>query len=140
MRSAAAFLALTLFASACAPAGIGISVREAWARPSSRGMNAAAYFTIENAGPADALLSAQTEVADTAELHRSRVDDQGIASMERQEQVELPANGRVPFEPGGLHLMLINLERDLAAGDSFELQLSFENHDPISVSVHVRSP
>lgn len=140
MRCAATALALAVFASACAPAGAGITVREPWARPSSRGMNAAAYFTIENAGPTDALMSAQAEVAGAAELHRSRVDDQGIASMERQEQVELPANDRVPFESGGLHLMLINLERDLAVGDSFELQLSFKNHDPISVTVHVRSP
>ena len=40
------------------PAGAGLSVADAWARPAASGADTAAYFTIKNPGTAeDALLS-----------------------------------------------------------------------------------
>lgn len=51
-----------------------------------------------------------------------------------------PAGGAVAFKPGGLHVMLMDLERDLKPGDTFSLTLKFEKAGARSVQVTVRQP
>jgi len=41
-------------------------------------------------------------------------------------RIEIPAGGTVIMEPGGLHLMLINLTEPLEAGAAYPLTLKFE--------------
>jgi copper(I)-binding protein len=41
-----------------------------------------------------------------------------VASMHPQEAVEIPAGWQVTFEPGGLHVMLIDLQ-DVVPGDVY---------------------
>ena len=125
--------------SACAPSNGGLTVNETWARPTSKGENGAAYFVIENGTDVDdALISASTDVASTAEAHTSMMDDQGVMSMQMQEAVQVPAGKSVTFKPGGLHIMLIDLKQDLKVGDTFTLTLQFEKTSKITVQVEVR--
>ncbi|MEN8167219.1 MAG: copper chaperone PCu(A)C [Pseudomonadota bacterium] len=41
------------------------------------------------------------------------------------EKVDLPAGEAVKLEPGGLHVMLIGLERQLSSGEDVEITLVF---------------
>ena len=50
----------------------------------------------------------------------------------------MPAGGQVTFEPGGLHIMLIGLQRELEAGDRFKITLQFEESGTLTVEVSVR--
>jgi copper(I)-binding protein len=112
---------------ACQPKPTGLSIDGVWARPGKSGDNSAAYFTINNLdGQGDSLLSASTDVAQAAELHMSMMQG-GAITMQRQDQVDIPVSGKVEFRPGGLHVMLIGLNRDLKAGDTFTLTLTFAN-------------
>ena len=125
--------------SACAPSSGALTVNETWARPAFKGDNGAVYFVIENGTDVDnALVSASTEIASNAEAHMSMMNDQGVASMQMQEAVQVPADDSVTFKPGGLHIMLVDLKQDLKVGDTFMLTLQFEKAGKITVQVEVK--
>ena len=75
-----------------------------------------------------------------ATIHRSDVDDQGRAVMSPVDRLEVPARSSLVFEPGGLHVMLNGISRDLDVGDTVDLTLEFEDHDPVHVVVPVVDP
>jgi len=135
-------LALTLgvLLAACAPAApTGITITEAFARTSPMMERAgAAYMIIHNGGSqADRLLSATTDAAGTVELHETTEVD-GMMQMAPVTAIEVPAGGQAELAPGGLHVMLIDLTRELKAGDQVELTLTFENAGEIKVTAEVR--
>lgn len=70
------------------------------------------------------------------ELH----DMSDVGSMVKVERVELQAGHEIAFEPGGYHIMLINLNQELVAGQSFELTLHFEHAEDLTLEVKVAAP
>ena len=50
---------------------------------------------------------------------------------------EIPAGGSLAFQPGGKHIMLVELSQPLAIGDIVELTLNFAQAGPIMISVPV---
>jgi periplasmic copper chaperone A len=88
-------------------------------------VNSAAYFTLVNrlAEPL-ALVGAHTQAAARTEIHETHIED-GVMRMRPAAKVDLPAGTERRFEPGGLHVMLMDVQRDLAAGDSLDLVLQF---------------
>lgn len=125
--------------SACAPSSGALEVNDVWARPARTGENGAVYLTIENGTDSDdTLIGADTEVAMASETHMSTVDDQGVMSMQRHETTNVPAGERVEFKPGSLHIMLVNLKQDLKIGDTFTLNLQFQNAGELSFPVEVK--
>jgi hypothetical protein len=123
---------------ACDSGVSAISVTNAWARPAGAGGTGVAYLTIVNTGAgADTLTGVATDAAAAVELHRTAVND-GVASMERVRSIAVPAHGEVRLEPGGYHLMLAGLRRDLRAGDVIVLTLTFERAGPSKIGIRVR--
>jgi len=119
--------------------GEGMEVQEAWARPGADGRMSAAYFLISNFNSEDdVLISIETDVAQNAEVHESYEREEGMMSMREVPRLDLPAQSTVRFEQGGLHVMLMQLTRQLSDGDTFELTLTFEKNDPITVEIPVR--
>jgi copper(I)-binding protein len=118
-------------------------VENAWARPAdTSGVDrSAAYFTLRN-GRADSarLLSARTDVTRVTEIHLS-FEENGVMRMRPVvDGVEVAPGETVAFEPGGYHIMLIDLQRPLAPGDRFPLTLVFDGADEREVEVEVRAP
>lgn len=102
--------------------------------------NSAVYLLLENRGPeADRLLGGATSVARALEIHESRVED-GVMRMRPVEGVDLPPGETVAFQPGGLHIMLVDLQRPLRDGDAVSLTLRFMHAAPLEVSAEVRGP
>lgn len=130
-------LSAMLLLGACA-AREGIEVREAWARPSTQGANSAVYFVIQNHNAeTDELVGAVSDAAEAVEIHESKMEGD-VMTMHRVESVALAPSEKVEFEPGGLHVMLIGLERDLKAGDEIEVTLQFRDSPDIAVKATVR--
>lgn len=120
------------------PAAPQIHVEEAWSRPAPAGDTGVVYMTITNAGgAADALVGAQSDIAEAVELHETKMEND-VMQMQPVASVEVPADGQVTFEPGGLHVMLIGLQQDLEAGDGFEITLKFEHSKDVLVEATVR--
>ena len=61
-----------------------------------------------------------------------------VMRMVKQENVPVPGGGKVEFAPGGLHVMLIGLNADLAVGDTIEVTLTFEKAGEITLQVPVK--
>ena len=111
--------------------GEGIQIEGAWARPASEGRMSAAYFLITNFEESeDALVGVESDVAQLVEVHESYEREEGMMGMREVPEVTLPAQSTVRFEQGGLHIMLIQVTRTLADGDTFELTLNFSNSEP----------
>ena len=122
------------------PAAARITADEAWARPARAGENSAIYLVLRNGGSeADALVGARAPVAEVAELHRSQMRD-GVMRMEHVAELAVPAGETVTLEPGGYHIMLMQLTQDLAPGDRFSVTLAFTQAGEIEVPVVVREP
>ena len=147
------------------PSGTAIEVTDVWARSSPMVATAgAAYMLITNNGSEDdALLAASVadDVAGAVELHQSRAvepdmggemsgddmtggdmgtTDSTMAPMMEMvpvDRIELPAGGTAALQPGGYHVMLLDLVAPLAEGDQLELTLSFEVAGEIVVTAVV---
>jgi periplasmic copper chaperone A len=65
-------------------------------------------------------------------------DSAPMMGMREVAQIDLPAGETVRLEPGGLHIMLLDLVEDLEPGDTFELTLDLDNGDDLTVTVEVR--
>ncbi len=134
-------LLATMLVSACGTASGELTIQDAWARPANTGENGAAYFIIENGTASDdTLMSVSSDIATAAEVHMSMGDANGVMSMQMQEAVTLPAGEPVEFKPGGLHVMLINLTRDLKPGETITLKFNFEETGNVVVEVPVKEP
>jgi copper(I)-binding protein len=115
-----------------------LEVRDAWARPAAIGDNGAVYLVIENGtAQEDQLLSAQTDIAAAVEIHLSQMEGDHM-SMHQQEHVAVPAGETVEFSPGGLHIMLVSLQRDLRIGETFDMKLKFEHGGEKTITVSVK--
>jgi periplasmic copper chaperone A len=84
----------------------------------------------------DVLLEADTPAALGVEFHLTSIED-GRASMGQLQEVEVPAGESVQFRPGALHLMLVVPDETVVLGEEFDLTLSFERSEPMSVPVEV---
>lgn len=114
-------------------------VASPWVRPGFEGGMSALYVRIENgASTDDTLLAVRTDVADTAEIHESYENDDGTRGMRPVGSLRIPAGERVALAPGGLHVMLIQLDRPLQAGDSVAIELQFAQAGTRSVNGPVR--
>jgi copper(I)-binding protein len=100
---------------------------------------AAAYLRITSPEP-DRLLdvAVPSGVARRAELHQTAVSGGDVMTMQQVEAIELPAGEAVPLEPGGYHVMLLELAEPLDTGATFDLTLTFENAGEVTVVVEVR--
>lgn len=133
-------LAVTWMLSACSDAAPPqVLVTGSWARETPPGANVgAAYLELENVGSAaDSLIALEAPPAGRVEVHSMTMKD-GMMKMNKLEQLPLPAKGKVALKPGGLHLMLMDLNAPLVAGQSFPLKLKFQHAPEVTVTVTVQ--
>lgn len=131
------FLVALFLLGACAT-GEGVEPHEAWARSAKQGETTAVYMILHNhTNVDDALIGVSTDVAESAELHLSEVQND-VMSMTPQERIEIPAGGAVTLETGGYHIMLIGLKQDLNVGDEITITLHYENYQDVTVTVPVK--
>jgi copper(I)-binding protein len=104
------------------------------------GGTSAAYLTITNGGgTADALLKAESDVANSVELHTMTMTN-NVMTMSPVDKIDVPANGKAELKPGSFHVMLIGLKHDLKEGDVVKLTLTFQNAGKIEVNAPVHKP
>lgn len=116
-----------------------IEIENAWSRQTVAGMqNGVAYFTVHNNGSeADRIVAVDSPVSEVAELH-THIKDGEVMRMRQVEYIDVPANGSVNLEPGGLHVMLMGLKNPLKAGEVIPVTLKFEQAGSITIEVAVR--
>lgn len=133
------FLFAALVLTACSAAKKEIEVHNAWVRPTAQGSNAAVYFTIHNhTDMDDELTGASATVADSVEIHESKMEND-VMQMSMVPSVPLAADEEITFKPGGLHIMLVNVNQELVLGEHIGIILQFKNHEDVVVNVHIEN-
>lgn len=117
-----------------------LEVEQAWARATAPSMHTgAAYVIVVNHGKdIDRLVGASTPVARMAQLHTHMMEG-SIMKMRSIKGVEVHPGEPTVMRPGGLHIMLMGLNRQLIQGDTFPLTLTFEHAGSVEVTVAVQS-
>lgn len=115
-----------------------VVVERPWARATPGGAKTgAAYLTLINNGESkDQLLGATTPVADKVQFH-STTDENGMSRMREIPVIDLAPHGRTTFNPGGMHIVLVDLKQPLKEGQTFSLTLSFARAGKVDVAVPV---
>lgn len=99
-----------------------------------------AFMVLQNSdAKAHVLVKADNAASKVTELH-GHVNEGGVMKMRPVKQIDLPAKGEAKLQPGGLHVMLIDLKQPLKAGDTVALTLTFEDGSTKEVSAPVRHP
>lgn len=103
-----------------------ISVTETWARTTVPGQKVSGgYFQITS--DADArLVKASSTAVPRVEMHEMSMDGD-VMRMREVKAIDLPKGMTVSLEPGGFHLMLMNLKKPIAAGDMIPVTLVVES-------------
>ncbi len=122
-------------------AAVSVEIVDPWARLPAMGQSvAAAYLSVTNIGESAVTLRGAESSFARVELHETIAADDGVMSMrERTEGFEIEAGDTLVMEPGGIHVMLIGVERDqmLLVGE-IPIDLDFGPAGLVSVMAEVR--
>lgn len=117
-----------------------LNVNNAWSRelPPTAPVGAA-FLTIDNpSDQPDRLISAASSIADVTELH-AHIHDGDVMRMVKVDGIDVPAHDTLTLEPGGYHVMLIDLKKPLVAGEQLPLSLQFEHAGQVDITVEIKS-
>ncbi len=132
-------LFLVLFSLNYALADENITVQNAWLReapPTIKIM--AGYLEIENLSDKTlTLISAESAEFERIEFHLSQIED-GVARMEQQDQIVIPANTTFSFKPGGYHMMLFNNTAPMREGKIASIKLTFADNKVLMFDAMVK--
>lgn len=119
----------------------GITVSDARLNlPAVAGNPGALYFTVENDSEADIMLmSTNVEGADSTVMHQTATWN-NRPDMQEVLQLPVPAGESLVLEPGGFHVMAMNLEEGLQVDGQTEVTLTFAGGDKISFPAEILAP
>lgn len=127
--------------SCAATEGGKITVTNAWVRAQSdRSGTSAAYFSLCNGTMAPITLTGlNTGLAGRAEFHETTRDDAGVVAMAPIGALTLAPGELAVFEPGGKHVMLLDLADDIDLDDAGRLILQFSDGSTIEAKAAAKS-
>jgi copper(I)-binding protein len=118
-----------------------VEVKDAWTRATAPGQKAGGVFMQLRSAQGAAVVSAQSPVATTVEIHEMSMDG-NVMRMRAIPKLDLPAGQTVELKPGGYHVMLIDLKQPLKKGEKVPVTLRVEGKDrqvqEVAVQAEVR--
>lgn len=115
----------------------GLKVENAWARATPPGATTGAlYMSIHAHHSKDRLVRASSAAADELELHTTQMEN-GVVKMRRLQAIEVGPSEPTVLEPGGMHIMLLNLQQPLKPGSKILVELEFEQTGKLQLEVPV---
>lgn len=117
-----------------------ITVINPWIREAPPGMTVlGGYLSLKN--NSDSLVSivgSSSSYFKKVEIHKTEVSTNGVSRMVQKERVKIPQRGIQVFEPGGLHLMMMQPIRTLTAEDVVDVTFKLENGNEIKFMAIVK--
>jgi copper(I)-binding protein len=103
-----------------------ITVSDAWARATMPGQPvSAAYMKIKSDADAK-LIGVSSSAVPQVEVHEMKMEGD-VMIMREVKALDLPKGRTVALEPGGFHIMLMNLKQPIVAGEVIPLTLEVES-------------
>jgi len=115
------------------------TVKDAWVRGTVAQQQASGAFMQITSAQGGKLVSASSPVAGVSEVHEMAMEGTTMR-MRPVPALELSAGRAVELKPGGYHLMLMDLKRELKAGDTVPLTLVIEGKDGKRETLEVKAP
>lgn len=127
-----------LLALVASPALAQVGIDQPWMRATPPGAQVAGGFMIitNKGSAADRLVGATSPVAERVELHVS-VHEGGMMKMKQVQGFDVPANGQFVLQPGGGHMMFVNIKRPIKQGEKIPVTLKFKNAGEMTVEYAV---
>ena len=119
-----------------------LAIVDARARPAPLpGGTSAIYFTVLNGldRPVQ-LVSAASPAARAVETHETVAEEGVMKMIPLPDGYPVPAGTTLVLQPGGKHIMLVDLVEPLAPGDTIELTVTFDNGQTFELNVPVLDP
>ena len=116
-------LGLIFETTACAQ----IKVENAWVRATVPKQQATGAFMKITSVEAVKLVAVTTVLAKTNEIHEMKMEGDVMKMRAHLNGLDIPANTTVELKSGGYHVMMMELEQTIKAGDTVPLQLQFIN-------------
>lgn len=120
----AALLLINASARAMGTAESAVEIRDPWVRATVPGQPVAAAYAELRPSTRLALVGVSSPVAKRAEIHEMKTEG-GMMKMRALKEVPMPGGKAVKLSPGGLHVMLFDLEKPLPAGSTVQLTFTF---------------
>jgi copper(I)-binding protein len=116
-----------------------IHIENAWVRAMPPGQSStAAYLSVKNGGErALQITGASSEPYARVEMHAS-VEVDGMVTMRQLQQVAVASGQAIQFAPGGMHLMMLDLQKMPAPGEQVKLCLNFQSGASACAQAEVR--
>ena len=104
-----------------------IKVENAWVRATVPKQQATGAFMKITSVEAVKLVAVTTVLAKTNEIHEMKMEGDVMKMRAHLNGLDIPANTTVELKSGGYHVMMMELEQTIKAGDTVPLQLQFIN-------------
>lgn len=120
----------------------GLTISAPWARATPKGASVGGgYLKITNTGSEpDRLVGCTTTVSGRAEIHSMTMEN-GVAKMRRvPDGLVIEPGQTLVLEPGGYHIMFLDLKRPLKQADKFNVALKFAKAGTVEVEFTVAGP
>lgn len=120
-----------------------VTITDAWVRENAPGQAVgAAYMTLKSPEESS-LVFVESPAAGSVEIH-SMVMNNNIMKMRKLDELPLKADKPEKLAPGGFHLMLFDLKKQLKSGEKVDFKLCFRdkagNITHQFVSVPIKTP
>ena len=129
------------FLFSCGGNDQSIEISNAWIRELPPGLkNTALYLDINNSSiEGEKLVKISSDLTDRIEIHETKIEQGDVGKMVRLRELDIPTNKTTSLKPGGVHIMLLDLNRQLRSGDEVSLNLEFLKSGLFSVKAEVIS-
>lgn len=135
----AALLLAAGAARAMGTADSAVEIRDPWVRATVPGQPVAAAYLELRAATRLWLVGVSSPVAKRGEIHEMKTEG-GMMKMRPVKEVPMAGGKIVRLAPGGLHVMLFDLEKPLPAGSSVALTLVFRRKSGDTFQQTVTAP
>ena len=99
----------------------------------------AGYLVISNKNSDPVILKKVTADFGKAMLHETVIDKKGVAKMKHLESIAVPGNGLLKLEPGGTHIMFMNVSIEFDESRKYPVTLVFEEQGSLVVNLKLKS-
>ncbi|MFG1867259.1 copper chaperone PCu(A)C [Micromonospora arborensis] len=110
-------------ASASAATGV-VGIRDPWVKAADKGMTAA-FGTLVNDGETDVTITGASTEVSPMELHEMTMKDGKMVMQAKPGGIVIKAKSTHALEPGGDHLMLMDVKQPVQPGDELTFTLTF---------------
>ena len=129
LRSTLAIVLTVMSSASSAQANVKVDplpiVSDAWVKSTVPGGNVSAAYLRIHSRTSLRLVKVASPVAGIIEIHDMKMND-GVMEMKALDAIDVPAGKSVELKPGGMHIMLMKVEKPINKGDKVPLVLTFE--------------